>query len=352
MVCIFKFSQPLIIQLTGKGIHIEDSALTEFDAVAPGKEVDLIYDVGDKNLGKEAADQIAKHLSHKTKLQELYLYNNNFKTIGMIKISKGLRNISSLRVFSIGCNHVGKEAADDVATVLSHNSRLKEIYLYNNNFKTAGMIKIAQALWGISSLTAFSVGENDVGEGAADDIALVLSRNTNLNQLHLHNNNFKTMGIIKIAKALQNISTLTIFSIGDNNINEEAAGDIGSVLSHNLQLKELYLHNNNFKTGGIIKIAKSLKNTVTLTVLSIGDNKVGDEAADDIATVLSHSTQLQELHLHNNNIQASGAIKITKALINTSTLVKFNISHNNIDGKTVSIVKNILSWNIKLNLCT
>ena len=93
------------------------------------------------------------------------------------------------------------------------------------------------------------------------------------------------MGIIKIAKALQNISTLTVFIIGDNNINEEAADDIGSVLSHNIQLEELYLHNNNFKTGGIIKIAKSLKNTVTLTVLSISDNDVGDEAADDIAAV-------------------------------------------------------------------
>ena len=164
--------------------------MPEFHAVVSDKETDLICDVGDKNVGEEAADQIAKHLSHKTKLQELYLYNNNFKTIGMIKIVKGLQNISSLRIFGIGCNSVGEEAVDDVAAILSHNFRLREIYLYNNNFKTAGMIKIAQALQGISTLTAFSVGENNIGEGAADDIALVLSCNTKLNQLHLHNNNF------------------------------------------------------------------------------------------------------------------------------------------------------------------
>ena len=41
--------------------------------------------------------------------------------MGMIKIVKDLQNISTLRAFSIGCNHVGKEAADDVTTVLSHN---------------------------------------------------------------------------------------------------------------------------------------------------------------------------------------------------------------------------------------
>ena len=173
--------------------------MTEFDAAASDKETDLIYHVGDKTLGEEAANDIAKHQSHKTKLHELYLYNNHFKIIGMIKIAKSIQNISTLRVFSIGCNNVG--------------------------------------------------------EGAADDIANALLCNTKLNQLHLHNNNFKTVGVIKIVKALQNISTLTIFSIGNNNIDEEAANDIASVLSYNRKLKELYLHNNNFKTRGIIKIA-------------------------------------------------------------------------------------------------
>ena len=55
------------------------------------------------------------------------------------------------------------------------------------------------------------------------------------------------------------------------------------LLLHSLELKELYLHNNNFKTGGILKIAKSLKIGESLIVLRIGNNKVGDEAADDIA---------------------------------------------------------------------
>ena len=196
-------------------MQLEDLALTEFEDAASGKEADLIYDVDDKNLGEEAADKISKHLSHKNKLQELYLYNNNFKIMGMIKIVKDLQNISTLRVFSIGCNHVGKEAADDVTTVLSHNPRLIEIYLCNN-FRTVGMIKIAQASQGISSLKAFSVGENDIGEGAADDVASVLSCNTNLNQLHLHNNNIQARGAIKITKALINTSTLVKYNISHN----------------------------------------------------------------------------------------------------------------------------------------
>ena len=110
-----------------------------------------------------------------------------------------------MKVFSIGSNNIGHQAADDIAAVLFHNSKLKEVYLYNNNFKTVGMIKIAKALQDISTLTAFSIGDNNVGEEAADNIALVLSHNCRLKEVYLHNNNFKTVGISKIAKALQNI---------------------------------------------------------------------------------------------------------------------------------------------------
>ena len=85
----------------------EDLTLTAFDTTTSDQESDFIYNIGDKNVGAEAADGIAKALSHKTRLQELYLYNNNLKTIGMIKIAKALQNISTLKIFSIGCNNIG-----------------------------------------------------------------------------------------------------------------------------------------------------------------------------------------------------------------------------------------------------
>ena len=65
----------------------EDLTLTAFDTTSSDQESDFIYNIGDKNVSAEAADDIAKFLSHKTRLQELYLYNNNLKTIGMIKIA-------------------------------------------------------------------------------------------------------------------------------------------------------------------------------------------------------------------------------------------------------------------------
>ena len=308
----------------------------------------LIYN---NNVGKEAADDIALVLSNNTQLQVVNLNSNSFKIVGMIKIAKALQNISTLTEFCIYNNNIGEEAADDIALALSNNTQLQVVNLNGNSFKTVGMIKIAKALQNISTLTKFLIYNNNVGEEAADDIALVLSHNTKLQVVNLNSNSFKTVGMIKIAKALQNISTLTKFLIDDNNVGEEAADDIALVLSNNTQLQVVDLDSNSFKTVGMIKIAKALQNIFTLTDFYIYNNNIGEEAAGDIALVLSNNTQLQEVYLHNNNFQTVGAIKITRALKNTSTLVKYDISNNNIEDRAVNVLKDILSWNTKINLC-
>ena len=69
-------------------------------------------------------------------------------------------------------------------------------------------------------------------EEAADDIAAVLSHNTNLTVLDLDGNNLQSAGVIKIAQSLQNVSTLQKLGLGNINATEEAADDIAAVLSH------------------------------------------------------------------------------------------------------------------------
>ena len=160
-------------------------------------------------------------------------------TEGMIKIAEALKNISTLTVFDIINNGVGEEAADDIAAVLSHNTRLQELDFGHNSFRSDGMIKIAKALQNISTLTIFAINKNGIGKRAADDIAAVLSHNTKLQRLDFGYNHFRSAGMIRIAKALQNISTLTIFAINNNSIDEKAANDIAAVLSHNRKLQGL-----------------------------------------------------------------------------------------------------------------
>jgi len=102
--------------------------------------------------------------------------------------------------------------------------------------------------------------------------------------------------VIKIAKALKTTSSLRALNLGGNNIGDEAADDIATVLFHNITFKKLYLYEANLKTAGMIKIAKSLQFHSSLDELDMGGNSFGDGAAYKIATVLSHS-ELQALGL-------------------------------------------------------
>ena len=49
-------------------------------------------------------------------------------------------------VFNISSNYIGDKAVDDIAAVLSRNTKLQKLCLDNNRFKTAGMIEIVKGL--------------------------------------------------------------------------------------------------------------------------------------------------------------------------------------------------------------
>ena len=65
----------------------------------------------------------------------------------------------------------------------------------------------------------------------------------------------------------------------------------------------------NLKTEGAIKIAKALQNHSSLIKVDVSLNNIGSEAADDIAAVLSHNTKLHILKVKENDLQASGIVK-------------------------------------------
>ena len=305
------------------------------------------FDISNNKIGKEAADDIAAVLSHNIKLRHLDLYGNNLQSEGVIKVMKGLQNVSTLHSFSIYRNDVSESAADDIAIVLSHNSKLQVLYLGENKLQSKGAVKIAKGLQKVSNLTALDISHNNISTEAADDIAALLSHNTNLEELYLGGNNLQSAGALKVAKGLQNVLHLRTLTMHDNYISE-AAWEITTVLCHNTKLENLYLGGNDIQSAGAIMIAKSLQNVFHLTIFSICDNNINEEAARDIAAVLSHNTELQKLYLGKNNLQSMGAIMIAKGLQNISNLIIFSISDNNIGEEAADDIATALFHNINL----
>ena len=300
------------------------------------------------NISDKAADDIATAISTNTRLQEINVSNNDFQSTGLIKIAKALQNMSTLTKLNISKNNLTEEAVDDIKHVLYHNTQLQYINIGFNRFSSKDMVKIGVSLCKMKNLRVLQIESNEIDDRAGYTITEVISSNTKLEKFNCSNNNFSSGCIVKIIKALQSISTLTKLYISNCNITDEAVDDIAVAICNNPQLQEFDVSKNNLKSIGAIKIAKILQNTCTLTKLYISNNNITDEAADDIAAAIYSNTQLQELSIGNNNLQSIGAIKIAKALQNISMLTKLYINNNNITDKAAGDIASALSCNNQL----
>ena len=298
--------------------------------------------ISNNNITDEVVDDIATVISN-TQIEVLDISGNNLQAPGAMRIAKYLKHICTPKTLFVGGNE-----ADKVAASVYGNSCLQELYVFRINFQTTGAKAHIKTLQGICTLTKILFANNNISDEAVNDIATIVSNNTKLKVIEISGSKLQTSGTIKIMKALENNYTLKRLYLNDNNITKEAANDIVSAISFCVDLQELNLGNNNLQTSGIIRIARTLQNNSSLIKLYINDNNVTDEAADDIAAAIAYNNHLQELNLGSNNLQTSGTIKIAKALQKLSSLIKLYINDNNITNEAADDIAAIFSCNVLL----
>ena len=293
----------------------------------------------------EAADEIAAAISCNSKLQDVDISENNLQATGTVKIMKALQEIHMLKVLNLNGNNITDEAAGDIAAAISSNTELQEFYVNENQLKTLGVTIIAKGLQNISTLKKLHIASIKISDEAVDGIAAAVSCNIHLQEFDIGKNYLQPSGVTKIIKNLQKISTLTKLYINNNKITYEIADDIADVILCNSYLQELDISVNNLQVLGIIKIAKALHNISTLIKLYINDNQITYEAAGDIADVFLCNSHLQELDIHSTNLQVHGAIVILKSLQKISSLTTLYINDNNINGKAADDIAAVVSCN-------
>ena len=94
----------------------------------------------------------------------------------MIKICK--TNIFNLIKFNISHNNITDQVADEIASFISHNAKLEELDLSHNKLEAAGAVKICKT--NIFNLIKFKISHNNITDQAADEIASFISHNAKL----------------------------------------------------------------------------------------------------------------------------------------------------------------------------
>ena len=203
----------------------------------------------------------------------------------------------------------------------------------DNDLLAAGAIPIFNAMKDVFTLSCINISHNWITSEAADDVAVVLSQNVYMKEVHVAKNYLEASGIIALCKGMSKFSYLTHLDMSCNKITDKVAHDIAVLLFHNPELRELDLSNNLIQAPGAIKV---LRTHSCLSKINICRNVITDEAADAIAKFLSQNTKLKEFDVSYNKLQANGAVKILQA-IKKSNLLKLNISSNLISEDTIEV---------------
>ena len=180
--------------------------------------------IGSIRMADFAADNIATVLNTNINLKELDLSCNNIQAVDAAQIFKNTVNLN-LNKLNISHNNITDQGADDIAMFISQNTELKELDLSHNNLQAAGAVKICRT--NISKLTKFNISHNNITNEASNDIATFLSHNSKLQLLNLSYNN---LGCISIFKNMQSPNNLSVLNINNCYIISEAAKELATLL--------------------------------------------------------------------------------------------------------------------------
>ena len=280
--------------------------------------------INNNHITEEAGEALASVILHNTGLQELHFSDNDLG--GALEVAKALQHTTSLRIVDLDNNAIPKESSSDLGLALKLNKHLEKLLLSSNNLQSSA-INILQSLSTISTLKSLNLNDNQITEEAGEALASVILHNTGLEELHLSGNNIGE-GLFNVMKALQHIMSLTILSLGNNNISKEVSGELALVIESNKQLQKLWLNNCNMQSSAI-PILQSLSTISTLKLLNISNNQITGEAGEALASVILHNTGFEKLHLRDNNL-GEGMLNVAKALQHISSLRSLDLHNNNI----------------------
>ena len=261
------------------------------------------------------------------------------------KIISSLYILEKVKVIDLENNNIDEDASFELATALHSNNVLEQLWLRGNKLNTAGASCILCSLRHLVTLKMLDMSYNSIGSQSTYGIAAVIDNNPLINQLWLDGNDLHSTGTIVICNALKKIRALSILSLCNNGITDDAADELSAVITQNVLLEDLLLSNNELQSTGIKIISESLSKLIKLRKLDLFNNNIGKEGASSLAIVIRYSTSLQDLFLSGNNLETSGALEICDALSHINSLHVVTLSNNNISDEVTSQLIEVLNNN-------
>ena len=270
--------------------------------------------VSNNDLGTKGINILAPDIASSPVLEVLDVSYNKLKSKGGSVLAKAIMSSSGstrLRSLNVTCNKIGSTGMQSFAKLLSTNTTLEEFYVGSNNLGFDGACMITSILKVNYKLRILNIADNQIGDNGLEILA------------HIDAN----FGGALVENETRGPTSLEQLDLSWNNIGDDGATTLASVLEKNSKLSRIDLTGNQICDDGIIAMANSLAYNNTLSELIAGQNKWGTDGAFALTLAISKPTcHITSLVFEDNaNIDQEGFKALSRIpQIRSNLLLWFN----------------------------
>lgn len=308
-------------------------------------------DLSSRNIDDSIAQQIAPYIKECVNLEELILDDNNIGTEGIKAIAESISS-ENLKILSINDNYINDDGVQHIADLMLKQKNLEFLAISHLNINELGDLItskgakiLAKSIEQAPMLNTLILSENLIKNDGLKAIIEAINIHNSVIDLQIESNDIDDLS--ELAEVLKNNQSLKKIDFSANNLGDEGAKILADVLAaNNMKLDKLLLVNCKIKDIGIEHLSSALQSNDTLESLYLEYNEITDQGAMHLSSLLANNT-LQSLYINHNKITDIGAELFIKALRKNTSIEHAECNYNEINKELLQDIEEIVKNNRK-----
>ncbi|XP_072131660.1 NACHT, LRR and PYD domains-containing protein 3-like [Mobula birostris] len=300
--------QTLRLNSNGLTASCAESLAEVFRGNGSLKELDL----GHNELGDLGIKRLSSALREfDCSVQELSVNDNGLTASCSEDLASALRATPSLTRLEVGNNNLGDSGVKTLSTALKDpNCKMQKLCLSKNGLTADCAIDLTSIVDTNPTLTELDLDQNRLGDSGVEVLSVALRKSDcKVQELSLNDNSLTASAAEHLASALGTNPSLTALSVGDNNLGDSGVKLLSEALkTTECNIQELWLNNNGLTPSCAEDLASALVTSYTLTGLYLNDNNLGDAGMKVLNEALMHpDCKIEKLGLAGTGLTDSGS---------------------------------------------